>query len=309
LTHIPKLISRKEFLVKTLSGVAALGFIPEKLNGSFQEERHLRKLGNTGILVSPLCFGAPRTNDESIIKYSIEKGINFIDTGRSYSNGNNERLVGRAISGERKNVAIQSKIRLEISELPSKGKGRKGAEEIRDSLASKLEESLIALNINYIDILLYHDASDENLLFHDETLKFFDEMKTSGKIKAHGFSMHNDNMNLLSRNNNEGFYDVIMVPFNHKGSFIHSVSGSYAEWDQGKLVSLLTEAGNKGKGIVAMKTCSGGPYSPSASIPPDFMEAVKWVLQHKFISSAAVAMSGFEQVNEHLPLLKICISE
>lgn len=300
-----KQISRKEFLVKTLTGVAAMQFIPEQMKIANQEDVHFRKLGNTGIMISPLCFGAPRTNDESLIKYSVEKGINYIDTGRSYGNGNNEKLVGRAVSGIRKNVVIQSKIRLEMSELSSKGKGKKGAEEIRYALSSKLEASLKAINSDYFDILLIHGASDENLLFHNETMKYFDEIKKSGKVKAHGFSTHNDCMNLLSRNNSEGFYDVIMVPFNHKGSFTHSVNGSYAEWDQHKLISILTEAGEKGKGVIAMKTCSGGPYSPSAGITPDFMEAVKWVLQHKFISSAAVAMSSFEQVNQHLPLLKV----
>ncbi len=300
-----KQISRKEFLVKTLSGVAALGLIPEQIKAANQEASYLRKLGNTGISVSPLCYGATRTNDESLIKYAVEKGIRFIDTGRAYGNGNNEKLVGNAVKGIRKSVVIQSKIELGMSELPSKGKGKKGAEEIRAALSSKLEASLEALNSEYFDIILYHDALEENLLFHNETMKFFDDMKKSGRIRAHGFSTHNDRMNLLSRNNNEGFYDVIMVPFNHKGSFIHSVTGSYAEWDQNKLISLLTEAGEKGKGVIAMKTCSGGPYAPSQDIKPDFTEAVKWVLQHKFISSAAVAMASFEQVNEHLPLLKM----
>jgi aryl-alcohol dehydrogenase-like predicted oxidoreductase len=298
-------INRKEFLVKSLTGIAAIGLVRESINGETLQESGFRKLGDTGILVSPVCFGAPRTNDESLIRYSVEKGINFIDTGRAYGNGNNEKLVGRAVSGARKNLIIQSKIRLEMSELPSKGKGKKGAEEIRSALSSKLDASLKALNSEYIDVLLIHDALDEKLLFHSETLKFFDEIKQSGKIKAHGFSTHNDCMNLLSRNNSEGFYDVIMVPFNHKGSFIHSVSGSYAEWDQKKLISILTEAGEKGKGVIAMKTCSGGPYSPAPGIAPDFVAAVKWVLQHQFISSAAIAMASFEQVNQHLPLLKI----
>ena len=123
-------------------------------------------------MVTPLCFGAPRTNEESLIKYALKKGINFIDTGHAYGNGNNERLVGRAITGLRSKVVIQSKIRLEENELPSKGKGRKGAEEIRDALYSKLEASLKALNTEYIDVLLYHDAVDENLLFHSEVMKF-----------------------------------------------------------------------------------------------------------------------------------------
>jgi predicted aldo/keto reductase-like oxidoreductase len=96
-----------------------------------------------------------------------------------------------------------------------------------------------------------------------------------------------------------------MVPFNHKGAFTHSVNGSYAEWDQEKLIDLLNEVSEKGKGIIAMKTCSGGPYSPSPASVPNYREAVKWVLQHKFISSAAIAMANFEQVNEFTPLLLI----
>jgi hypothetical protein len=264
----------------------------------------LRELGNTGIKVSPICFGAPRTNEESLIKYALEKGLNFIDTGRSYGNGNNEKLVGKAVAGIREKVVIQSKIRLEENDLPSKGKGRKGAEEIRNALSSQLEASLKALNTGYLDVLLYHDASDEKLLYHPETMRFFAEMKDKGVIRAHGFSTHNDYMNLPERNNSEGFYDVIMVPFNHKGSFVHSVTGSYSEWDQQKLISILTEAGNKGTGVVAMKTCSGGKYSPGSDTEPSFREAVLWVLLHKFISAAAIAMSNFEQVDEHTPSVK-----
>jgi aryl-alcohol dehydrogenase-like predicted oxidoreductase len=294
-----KQISRKEFFTKALSGIASLRLISGKLPGLIFSVTEQRGLGNTGIRVSPICFGAPRTNDESLIKYAIEKGINFIDTGRAYGNGNNEKLVGKAVAGIRTKVVIQSKIRLEESELPSKGKGKKGASEIRDVLSLKIEASLKALNTNYIDIMLYHDANDENLLFHNETMRFFEEMKTSGVIKAHGFSTHNDYMNLPERNNSERFYDVIMVPFNHKGSFLHSLTGSYSEWDQIKLISILTEAGNKGIGVIAMKTCSGGKYSPLVNIQPSYKEAILWVLQHKFISSAAIAMANFEQVDEH----------
>ena len=292
-------ISRKEFFTKALTGIAGISLVSNNLNGISSSVPELGSIGSTGIMVSPLCFGAPRTNDESLIKYALEKGMNFIDTGRAYGNGNNELLVGRAISGIRSKVVIQSKLRLEENELPSKGKGRKGAEEIRDALSSKLEASLKALNTDYIDVLLYHDAIDENLLFHSEVMKFFAGMKSSGAIKAQGFSAHNDYMNLHERNNSEMFYDTVMVPFNPKGSFVHSVNGRYSEWDQKRLISILAIAGNKGVGVVAMKTCSGGKYSPSSDIEPSFKEAVLWVLQHKFISSAAIAMANFEQVDEH----------
>jgi aryl-alcohol dehydrogenase-like predicted oxidoreductase len=297
-------ISRKEFVTRTLTGIAGISLIPKHLDNINSSFTDYRSVGKTGMMVSPICFGAPRTNEESLIKYALEKGMNFIDTGRAYGNGNNEQLVGRATSAIRNKVIIQSKIRLEKNELPSNGKGKKGAEEIRIALTSKLEASLKALNTTYIDILLYHDALDENLLYHTETMKFFSEMKKNGVIKAGGFSTHNEYMNLPARNSSEGIYDVIMVPFNHKGSFVHSVSSRYSEWDQNKLIEILTEAGKKGVGIIAMKTCSGGQYSPSADIEPSYKEAVLWVLKHNFISSAAIAMANFEQVDEHSSWLK-----
>jgi aryl-alcohol dehydrogenase-like predicted oxidoreductase len=299
-----KHISRKEFFTKALTGIAGIGLIANDLPRFLTGGSGLRPVGDTGIMVSPFCFGATRTNDESLIKYALEKGINFIDTGRAYGNGNNEKLVGRAISGIREKVVIQSKIRLEENELPSWGKGRKGANEIRNVLSAKLEASLKALNTSYIDIMLYHDALDEKLLFHNETMKFFAKMKKSGIIRAHGFSTHNSNMNLPERNNSEHFYNVIMVPFNHKGSFVHSITGNYSEWDQSKLISILNEAMINGTGVIAMKTCSGGKYSPSPDKEPSYAEAVKWVLQQKFISAAAVAIVNFEQIDEHASWLK-----
>ena len=288
----------------TLAGLAGIKLLPQALGQeSHTEILGKRSLGKTGILVSPVCFGATRTSEESLIRYVIDKGINFLDTGRAYANGKNEMLVGRAVSGIRNKVVIQSKLRLEKRELPSWGNENKVAGEISSVLQGKLEESLKALNTDYIDVLLYHSASDEELLFHPAVMKFFEGMKSTGVIRAHGFSAHNDSMNLHERNNRELFYDVLMVPFNHKGSLIHSITGEFAEWDQNRLVSVLTEAGKKGIGVVAMKTCSGDKYSPSDTIQASYSEAVRWVISQPFISCAAVAMANFDQVNEHMAML------
>ena len=298
-----KNISRKAFLSATIAGLAAIKLLPQTLRSGGTDIFRQRNIGKTGIRVSPVCFGATRTNEESLIRYVIEKGINYLDTGRSYANGKNEMLVGRAVSGIRNKVVIQSKLKLEKHELPSWGNDVKVAGEIRSVLHGKLEASLKALNTDYIDILLYHSASDEELLFHPEVMKFFDGMKRSGVIKAHGFSAHNDSMNLLERNNRDLFYDVLMVPFNHKGSLVHSITGEYSEWDHNKLISVLTEANKKGTGVIAMKTCSGDKYSPSADIEASYSEAVRWVISQPYISSAAVAMANFDQVNEHISML------
>jgi predicted aldo/keto reductase-like oxidoreductase len=86
---------------------------------------------------------------------------------------------------------------------------------------------------------------------------------------------------------------------------VHSVTGKYSEWDQSRLIGILTEAGQKGIGVIAMKTCSGGKYSINPGNEPDFVQSVEWVIRNKFISSAAIAMANFEQVDEHLRLLNI----
>ncbi len=296
-------ITRKKFLMTSLAGLAGIKVISESSFDKMAIPEVRRNLGKTGLSVCPVGFGASRANEESLIKYTLSKGINFIDTGRAYANGNNERLVGNVISGNRKNMVIQSKLRLDRNELPSGGKGKKGAREILDVLSSRLEASLKALRSDYIDILLYHDASEEDLLFHPEVMKFFAGLKSSGVIKAHGFSTHNDRMILMERNNKECFYDVMMIPFNHKGSFIHSITGQYSEWDHSRLRSVLIEAAGKGIGIIAMKTCSGEKYSPSPDIEPSYRAAVKWVIEQPFVSTAAVAMANFEQVDEYLSLL------
>ncbi len=292
-------ISRKEFIIKTGAGVAGLTILPGVSKAENLPIPELKELGRTGIKVTPLCFGASRTRDESLIKYALDRNINFLDTGRSYARGNNEKLVGRAIAGRRDEVVIQSKMHLDAEELEFNGKGKRGSDEIKDILSRRIEESLTALNTDYIDIMLYHSADTERLTFHDAVLKFYDNKKSEGIIRAHGFSSHDYELNLVKRNNSERFYDIIMHPFNYKGAFTHSLSGWSAEWDQALLIELLTEAHEKGTGIVAMKSCSAGPFQNSKNDEASFRDAVKWVVAKDYVDSTAVAMSSYKQIDEH----------
>lgn len=294
-----KKISRKTFIKKTGAGLAGLAILPGIGVHSTAAGKTLIPLGNTGIMVTPLCFGASRAKDEALINYALEKDINFLDTGRAYARGNNERLVGRVIKDRRKEIVVQSKMYLKADELNYDGKGKRGSDEIKDILNKRIEESLEALDTDYIDIMLYHSADNETLTFHDAVLKFYDDIKSEGIIKAHGFSSHDYELNLVKRNNRDLFYDIIMHPFNFSGGFTHSLSKWKANWDQDMLIELLEEATSKGTGIVAMKTCSAGAYDPEGKGAPSFRNAVDWVLQKEYIHSAAIAMSSYDQVDEH----------
>lgn len=298
-------ITRKKFIIQGAAGLAALGALSSAGSGEPIHNFAPRPLGNTGLVVPPICYGAARVSEETMVRFAIDRGLTFLDTGRSYANGNNERMVGRAIEGQREKVQIQSKIRLDPRDIQSGIDTRKGDGEITAALTKRLEESLKALNTSYIDVLLYHDASEESLLFHKSVMKFFESKKSEGIIKTFGFSTHNDCLHLPERNNKEGFYEMMMLAFNFKGSYVHSLNKTYTEWDQNRLLAILHTAHEKGIGYIAMKTCSAGPYNPGGDVPASFPAAVDWVLNHDFVASAAVAMSNFDEMNEHLEALKL----
>jgi uncharacterized protein len=294
-------ISRKEFLKRTAAGIIGLGVAGSLTDYVFSEKGSPRKLGRTGILVRPLGFGTTRSLENGLLKIGLEKGINFIDTGRQYFNGKNEEMVGEVVKNKRDQVVIQSKLRIR-----NRGKTIQtveAAQGIKKETDSSIDQSLKALQTDYIDILLIHGAESVDLTFHDVVLQCFDKAKASGKIRACGFSTHTNQIDLIKANNDRLFYDVIMVTFNHKGSLTHSQTGRYAEWDQPTLIKALQRAEKNNIGIVAMKTCSAGPYAFPDEKPPSFRSALKWVLQHSFISTTAVAMATYEELKENLWLL------
>lgn len=280
-------ITRSHF-INILKGLGGLIFL-------FPDNPYKRELGKTGIGVSPLCFGATGTTEPAVIRYACEKGINFIDTGRSYSNGNNEALVGNAIAGSRKDFVVLSKLRLEKNELLYRGKGLNGSSEIKKTLEEKTRLCLNALRTDYLDILLFHDAMDEDLLFHPATLEFFNLMKHSGIIRAHGFSINNSHLNLAERNNSEVFYNVIMIPYNQQGCYIDHSGNVYSSFNQEKQISVLSDEALKGVGIIAMKPVSGRKTTSEDS-------ELKWIAHQKIISSTVLPIDSFENADRYAQL-------
>jgi hypothetical protein len=298
-------ITRKEFLKISAAGLLGVGLLGKapRLRAKPQETQtqktpEYRILGRTGIKVSAVGYGASHTLEPSLIERALENGINFLDTGRRYFRGQNEVMVGKVIKGIRQKVIIQSKMRIRPS---VRGKAL-DSQEIRKSLRTMMEtslnKSLHALQTDYIDIMLLHGASTTEVINDDTVMEFFLEAKRKGKIRACGFSSHANQLEMVRDANRSKFYDVIMVPYNHKGSYIHSRAGYHSEWNQSALEDELKKAEHNGIGIVAMKTCSGGPYSSDSVVKPTFKDALKWILSHSYISTMAVAMANIKEIKE-----------
>src|ERR1700748_3614795 len=87
-----------------------------------------RQLGRSGLKVSPIClgtmmFGGPTDEATSarIIAKAREAGINFIDSADAYNKGNSEQVVGRAISNNRPNWILATKLANPMGDDPNRG--------------------------------------------------------------------------------------------------------------------------------------------------------------------------------------------
>jgi aryl-alcohol dehydrogenase-like predicted oxidoreductase len=153
-----------------------------------------RKLGGSGLEVSPICLGGNVfgwTADEAasfaILDAFAGAGFNFVDTADVYSRwvpghkgGESETVLGNWFkrSGKRKQVILATKVGIELA--PDK-KGLSKAYILRE-----VEDSLQRLQTDYID--LYQSHIDDPSTPLEETLAAYDQLIKEGKVRAIGAS-------------------------------------------------------------------------------------------------------------------------
>ncbi len=148
-----------------------------------------RSLGRTGVMVTPLClgtmnFGGPTNEADSmaILNRALEAGINFIDTANSYNNGESESIVGKFFKANQKRnqVILATKVFSRVGTLPNDG----GAS--RFHIMKAVEDSLHRLQTDHIDLYQQHRPS--LTIPQDESLRAFDDLVRSGKVRYIGCS-------------------------------------------------------------------------------------------------------------------------
>ena len=156
-----------------------------------------KKLGSTGLDVSPLCLGCMSygipgrgshewTLDEEasrpFIKRSIEAGINFFDTANVYSDGTSEEIVGRAL----KEFANRDEIVLATKVHGTMRRGANGGGLSRKHIMSEIDASLKRLGTDYVDLYQIHRWDDRTPI--EETMEGLHDVVKSGKARYIGAS-------------------------------------------------------------------------------------------------------------------------
>ncbi|PYT29080.1 MAG: alcohol dehydrogenase [Acidobacteria bacterium] len=155
-----------------------------------------RKLGASGLNVSPLCLGgnvfgwtADEKTSFAILDALVAAGFNFVDTADVYSRwvpghkgGESETIIGNWLkrTGNRSKVIIATKVGLEM------GSNDQGLS--RAYIFRAVERSLERLQTDYID--LYQSHRDDPVTPLEETLEAYAELIKQGKVRAIGASNH-----------------------------------------------------------------------------------------------------------------------
>ena len=159
-----------------------------------------KRLGNTGLQVSPLALGCmtfgvpdrgthPWTLDEDasrpIVRRAIELGFNFFDTANSYSDGTSEEIVGRLLKeyARRDEIVIATKVYFPTGSGPNRG----GLS--RKAIFTEVDNSLRRLGTDYIDLYQIHRWDYATPI--EETLEALHDVVKAGKVRYLGASsMH-----------------------------------------------------------------------------------------------------------------------
>jgi aryl-alcohol dehydrogenase-like predicted oxidoreductase len=154
-----------------------------------------RTLGTDGLEVSELglgCMGmsafygsADEAEGIATIQRALELGVNFLDTAEMYGPHTNERLVGKAVAGNRDAYVIATKFGV-VHDLDDEGNPSRRLDGSPENVRRSVEGSLERLGTDRID-LYYQHRMDPNVPI-EETVGALGELVAEGKILHIGLS-------------------------------------------------------------------------------------------------------------------------
>ena len=232
-----------------------------------------RPLGNSGYVVSRLCFGTltigplgaalPLREGAALLREAVGMGVNFFDTAQYYRN---YEYLAAAFTGLDQEVIIASK----------------SYAAAYDEMARAVEEARIALKRDKIDIFLLHELRDAaDLRGRLPALDCLQDLKASGVIGAVGISTHDVAAARLAAVMPE--IDIIHAMFNMRGVGIRG--GTLDE-----MRAALQMAHTAGKGVYTMKAIGGGALMHEARA------ALIWAYAQEEADAVAVGMKDVAEL-------------
>jgi hypothetical protein len=252
--------------------------------------------------VSALGFGAmrlPTINGDAakineplateMIRYAIDHGVNYVDTGYTYHRGNSETFLSKVLQeGYREKVKLATKMPTWLVNS-------------QKDMDKYLEEQITKLKTN-MDFYLLHGLSKERWqkLKELNVTAWAEKKIDEGKFSHFGFSFHDTYDAFKSITDSYDDWALCQIQYNH-------VDADYQAGTKG-----LKYAASKGLAVVIMEPVAGGRLTMT---PPSQVQelwenakikrtraelALLWVWNHPEVSLALSGMSTMQQVIENV---------
>jgi predicted aldo/keto reductase-like oxidoreductase len=218
-----------------------------------------------------------RISHSALMFRALDLGINYIDTARVYTGGNNERLVGEVLKDHRNEVYVATKA----------DPWRKTAKDVEQSLHTSLKE----LGTDCIDVYQIHDVASAARLHNDDVKAFLSKAKEQGKIRFVGVSTHNNMAEVVTAAAEDGFYDTVLTVYN------------FGNAENKALAEALEKARKAQLGIIAMKTQQGGYKLGEGEKGTPHQAALRWVLSNPAITCAIPGVTSYEMLEENVAVM------
>jgi len=280
-------LDRRSFLKLGSVGIAAAAAGKPRQGGAAESaatepaDTVTRTLGRTGMKVSVVGLGTLRMSEPAVIQAALDRGINYIDTARSYMGGKVEEVVGEATKGRRDKLYIATKIKPKSKE----------------QMFSDAEASLRALATDHVDVLFVHSLTSKEQVMNETSREVVAELRRQGKTRFVGVSTHKNEVAVIDAvlEDPDKLFDVVLVRYNFK--------------ERPEIKEAIARAAKAGIGIVAMKTQAKTGYDTKelGDISPH-QAALKWVLNDPNVAVAVPGMVDLAQVKENTEVMGMKLS-
>lgn len=295
-----------------------------------------RELGNTGMKISEVSFGTwaiggswGKTSDAEALRsleYAMEQGVNFFDTADVYGDGHSEQLLAKATKGKEDHIYIATKF------------GRQGDiadpdNYTHDQVSAYCEDSLRRLNREVIDLFQIHCPATD-ILQDGAVFEVLDRLKDQGKIRHYGVSVESVEEGLIClKHPNVKSLQIIFNMFRQK-PLDQLIPKAYEE-GVGLLVRLPLASGlltgkftadytfeaddhrrfnENGDAFNVGETFAGLGFKKGVELadqlqwiaedrPSMASAALRWILDHKEITSIIPGFKNVQQVKDNLTAL------
>lgn len=232
-----------------------------------------------------------------LIRYAIDNGVNYIDTGFTYHGGMSERVLGMALKdGYREKVLVADKMPIWLCKA-------------EEDLDRYFEKQLKRLDIDCIDMYLVHNIIPPNWkkVQKYNVLEWIQKKKDEGLIKHIGFSFHGD----------YALFNEVIDAFPWE---FCQIQLNYIDRNDQATLEGLEYARQKGIDVIVMEPLKGGRLTDK--VPPSVQEiwdkaassgavpadrspaewAFKWVCAQNGVSLVLSGMSSLEQVKNNIAI-------